>query len=139
MKEVIKDNSTRILRFDPGEEAIAGLISYCEENQIKAAWLSMLGASSKITLSYYNLTSKKYEDRVVEENLEVLAITGNIATLNHKIIVHAHGSFSNQQFECIGGHIKSLTVSATLEVNITVLPGEIMRKPDAFTGLNLMS
>ncbi len=138
MKEIKKHENIRILRFDPDEEAVAGIISYCEENNIKAGWLNMLGASGKVTLMYYNLETKKYEPRDYEQNLEVLAVTGNVGTFNHKTIVHAHGSFSDQNFQVVGGHIDSLTVSATLEVRIEVFPGEIMRKFDEFTGLKLM-
>lgn len=138
MKEIKKHENIRILRFDPGEEAVAGIISYCEQEQIKAGWVSMIGACKNVTLSYYNLQTKKYEDLRRYANLEVLPVIGNIATLNHKTILHIHGSFSDKSFNVIGGHVKELIVSATLEVRIEIFDGEILRKLDEFTGLNLM-
>lgn len=139
MQEIMNDKDRIILRFDLGEEAIAGLVKYCQENRIKAGWINMLGACGFVKLSYYNLDTKVYEDRDISQNLEVLAVTGNVATLNHKTIIHVHGSFSDQDFKVVGGHIKELKVSATLEVYMQKFSEEILRKPDAFTGLNLMS
>lgn len=138
MKEIIKHENIRVLRFDPDEEAVSGIISYCEQEQIKAAWVSMIGACKDVTLSYYNLQTKEYEDLKRYANLEVLPVIGNISTLNHKTIMHIHGSFSDKSFNVIGGHVKTLIVSATLEVRIEIFEGEIIRKPDEFTGLNLM-
>lgn len=98
----------------------------------------MIGACKKVTLSYYNLETKQYEDIECDEFLEVLPVIGNVSTLNHKTILHIHGSFSDSNFKVIGGHVKELVVSATLEVRVEIFEGEILRKPDDFTGLNLM-
>jgi predicted DNA-binding protein with PD1-like motif len=139
MKVIISDKTNRVLRFDRGEEAVSTLVEYCEENNIKAAWFSMLGATGELILSYYNLETKKYEDHPIKQNLEVVGITGNVGSLNGKLMLHAHGSFSDQNLSTVGGHIKSLTVSATLEVFLIILQGEIIRVFDEDTGLNLMS
>ena len=36
-----------------------------------------------------------------------------------------------------GGHVNELYISATCEMILRLIPGEVGRKPDAVTGLNL--
>lgn len=138
MKVLSKQPTFQLLRFDKGEELIASLQEYCNKETILAASFQALGAARELTLAYYNLADKVYEDHKVKEDVEILSILGNIATMDKKIIVHAHGIFGKQDLQTIGGHIKKLVVSATCEVSLTILPGTLKRSFDEETGLNLL-
>lgn len=138
MKVLSKQSTFQLLRFDRGEEFIASLQEYCKKEKIHAASFQALGAAGELTLAYYNLSDKRYEDHDVTEDVEILSILGNIATMDEKIIVHAHGVFGKKDLQTIGGHIKKLVVSATCEVSLTLLPGTLKRAFDEETGLNLL-
>lgn len=138
MKVLVKQPSFHLLRFDREEELIASLQEYCQKETVPAASFQALGAAGELTLAYYNLTDKVYEDHDVKEDVEILSILGNIATMDEKIIIHAHGVFGKKDLQTIGGHIKKLIVSATCEVSLTLLPGILLRAYDKETGLNLL-
>lgn len=126
-----------VLRFNRGEEFIATLKDFCRKEKIQGGWFFGLGAISKVELAFYNLTEKKYYDRIITEALEVISLMGNIAVMDKGTIIHVHGVFSNKQMKTIAGHINKLVVAATLEVYLTKLP-KIEREYSEKIGLNLM-
>ncbi len=149
MKVIVDSQSSSkegaiVLRFDAGDNVISGLRDFCDERQVEAAQFYGIGSTGDLILSYYNLKTKEYEDKQFKEDLEVLALNGNIGFLykNHggecETIVHAHGLFSDRAMTVIGGHVKSLVVSATCEIILREISGVIERKFDEKTGLNLM-
>lgn len=137
MKCLHKEAHLILLRLDKGEEIFSSLTSFCEAEKIFAGSFTALGACSEVTLSYYNIETRQYEDKEVVEDLEILAINGNIALMNEEIIIHAHGVFSNKAFQTTGGHLKSLTVSGTCEITLHPLSTRLKRAFDEETGLNL--
>lgn len=139
MKCLYKDKTRCVLRFDKGEEVIRGVSDYCDKGQIASGFFTALGACQKVTIAYYDLEVKKYLDRTKEENLEIVGITGNVAKLEGKSIVHAHGSFAGRDYVVSGGHVKELFASATCEVHLTILEEKLERAFNKETGLNLLS
>ncbi len=138
MKAIIREQNKYVLRFDPGEEVLGGIRQYCHERQIQAGVFTGLGAISEVLLAYYEPVTKVYQDRTFQQEMEITSLTGNVSRWGEETVVHAHGSFSDKNFESWGGHIKKLIVSATCEVFLERLSGRIDRSPDEKTGLNLM-
>lgn len=138
MKVILEDERLLLLRFDKGENVLERLSDFFHEEQLTAALFTAIGASAEVTLSYYDLAKKHYIDQELQEDLEIVSVTGNIGRMNEKPIIHAHGVFANRQLQTFGGHIKKIIVSATCEVTLTILDGEITRRHDEETGLNLM-
>jgi len=99
---------------------------------------SFATGSKEVLLSYYNLTTKQYEDITISQDLEIVTILGNIATKDEKIIIHCHGSFSDKTFQVKAGHVKKLIISITCEVTLIRLEGKVERVYEAKTGLNLL-
>lgn len=139
MKLILKEGDHYIIRFDPGEEVISGLEELCRKEDIRAGFFSALGSSGEAVISYFNLRTKEYEDHDVKKRLEITSLIGNIAMMGDEPVVHAHGNFTNENLESIGGHVKSLAVSATCEVALTKLKGPVARAHDAESGLNLLN
>ena len=138
MKMIIQHMNTIILRFDNGDDVIKGLNAFCDEQNIQAAYFTGIGACASTTLSYYNLEKKRYVDKKFEEDLEIVALTGNVAKLKNDSIIHMHGVFGDKKYLTIGGHVKKLVVSATCEIHLTVLHEKMNRSLDNATGLNLL-
>lgn len=139
MKVINKDNNNFVLRFDPGEELFASLGDFLNEQSIKATMLSGIGTCTQVELGYFNIDTKRYERHLVEEELEVLNISGNSATMEGKPVVHLHGSFSRRDLSVIGGHVFSMVVAATTELNLIKLEGDMRREKDEEFGLNLLA
>lgn len=138
MKVVLQDSPRYVLRFDKGEEVFQELIGFAEKNQITAAVFWGIGTVSEADLGFYNPFLKQYRSKPVVENFEIISLTGNLATLNGKPTVHAHGSFGRTDFSVIGGHVFKLVTLATCEIFLIKLTGEIRRKNHPDFQLNLM-
>jgi len=138
MQIVYSDKSRLILRLDKGDDFFEIITDFFSEKDLESAFFNGLGACESVTLSYYNLRDKKYQDRVFSDDLEILSLTGNITSLNNKPIAHVHGVFGDDKYRTYGGHVKKLIVSGTCELQINILNKKIDRLYDTKTGLNLM-
>jgi len=139
MDIILKDKNSYVLRFNRGEEVVEGISDFCHQEAIDAAYFSMIGATQSVTLAYYNLDEKKYEDRELNERLEIAGATGNVSVFDGKTVVHAHGSFSDKELKVFGGHIKKILVSVTCEVVLKALTGTLNRSYDPEMGMNLLN
>lgn len=138
MKVVAKEGGRYLLRFDRGEEVIVGLGLLAAQERIAGASFAALGAAGKVVLSFYNGRTRKYEDMVIKDELEIASLSGNIAWKGNEPIVHAHGVFSDRHLKTFGGHVKKCVTSFTCEVAVSVFGKKIERQFDEKTGLNLL-
>lgn len=138
MKVINSDPHSILFRFDTSESVWDELLKYCTDNKLSSGVFSAIGACKEVVLSYYNLDKKVYDDKPLTENLEILTITGNIAQMDGKYLIHAHGSFGRNDFSVVGGHIKKLVTSATCELTLQLLSETVSRFYDEETGLNLL-
>ncbi len=137
MKVVYSDKQTYILRFDRGEEVLGHLQTFCTENEIKAGTFWGIGAAEGIELAEYNLEKKEYRSKNIDQMLEIASLTGNVATVDGKVALHAHGVFSTLE-EVHAGHVMKLTVGVTCEITLMALPGELKREYNEEIGLKLL-
>lgn len=138
MQVLLEQGSHRILRFERGEELLMVLKEYCHRDKIGAAAISAIGAAEKLTLSWYDVDAKAYEDKEYDEKLEVLSLLGNVSVLDGKPVVHIHGSFSNREMQAFGGHVKRLVVGATCELVLRVITASLPRLYNDEVGLHLL-
>lgn len=139
MEVILHEHDKYILRFDRDAEVISSLRQFCEEQGIKSGFFWGIGAIYDVVLSIYDLKKKQYTDKIFNTEMEIAAFHGNIATLQTKVVLHAHGSFSDNNFQTFSGHVEKMIVWATCELIITVLNGNLERKYDLETGLNLLT
>lgn len=127
-----------ILRLEHGENIHDTIHKFAEEQQIKAAVLSGLGASNYVEIAHYPLSQKKYNTKTFEGEFEVTNITGNIALVDNKPFAHIHITLGKDDYNLFGGHLVRGIVSPTLEIYVRSFPGEIARAYDEPTGLKLL-
>lgn len=139
MKKILQHAGKIIVRFDIGEELISAITDFIEKEHYGAGSFTALGATNDVTVSFYDLQKKVYLDTRFRQNMEVVNLTGNISYLDNKPVIHCHGSFAGPNLKVIGGHVKSLNISATCEVAFFPMKGLVKRKYDEETGLNLMA
>jgi len=123
-----------LLVFDPGDEVIATLQQSIAEQHIPSAWFQAIGAFERSVIAYWNRETKQYEDMAVDEQVEVLALSGNV----NRTKVHAHVVLGRRDGSTIGGHLKRGIVFPTLEMHLTQLDRELVRQRDEATGLDLI-
>jgi len=138
MEVIIREQGRYLLRFDRGEEVIAALAACAANERMGGAAFSAIGAAEKVVISFYSGRTKKYEDMLIKDELEISALSGNIAWKENEPVVHAHGVFSDRNMKSFGGHVKKCVVSFTCEVALSVFSKKIERMYDKTTGLNLL-
>jgi len=139
MKAILQDHNHYILRFDKGEEVVAGLTAFAKEQGIFAAAFFGIGACGSLDLAYYDLNHKNYITKTFTEDLEIVSLNGNIAVKEDKPVIHVHGQFGRADFSALAGHVMKLAVSVTCEVFLTKLEGKMARELNSDFNLNLLS
>jgi hypothetical protein len=137
MKFVSFGNSF-ILRLERGEEVVETLTRFAGDMDIKAGVINGIGAVRESTLGYFNPDTREYGKKLIVESCEVANLSGTAGRIEGKPVLHLHATLADEHHNATAGHLFSATVSATLEVHIVKLPGELARKRDDFTGLNLL-
>jgi len=123
-----------VLVFDNGDEVLGTLQRFIAGQQIPSAWFQAIGAFERSVIAYWNRETKQYEDIAVDEQVEVLALSGNV----NRTKVHAHAVLGRRDGSTIGGHLKRGIVYPTLEMSLTILDHELTRQRDEETGLDLI-
>lgn len=116
------DGSNYVIRLKKGEKWSEGFAQFVAQTGVKSAWLNMIGSATEVTVGAYSLEQKQYSWKTFAGTLEIVSVQGNISfTEAGQPMGHLHGTFANQEYQVFGGHIKDLTVGATLEVFVYCL------------------
>ena len=129
---------TWALVFDTGEEPVSLLSRFAEEHRIGAARFTALGAFSEAVVAYFDWEKKDYVRHPIREQVEVLALVGDVALAEGKPKIHAHVVLGKRDATAHGGHLMEARVRPTLEVVLTESPSRLARRLDAQSGLALI-
>ena len=127
------------LRLMPGEEIMETLAGFVRSRRIKSGFLTGIGAAEDITLGCFNPKTRAYHKRTFKGDNEVAAIVGNVAWLKQAPACHIHAVISRPNLTTFAGHLFSGTVTVTLEVSLVPGTRRLARRPDPFSGLNLLT
>lgn len=130
--------SKYIIRLEKGEEIIESLTKLCKDNNIKLGLVSGIGAVNKITIGAFEPDTKKYHQKEMEGIFEIIALTGNTSTMNDEVYLHLHITVSDHDCQAFGGHLNKAVISATAEIIIDTMDGQIDRAFSDEIGLNLL-
>ena len=129
---------TIIVRMDKGEDIVEQVKNVALKEKIKLASISALGAINEFTVGVFKTKEKKYYANEFKGDFEIVSLTGTINTMNDGYYSHMHLSAGNDQGQVFGGHLNKAIVSATCEMVIQIINGEVDRYFDEEVGLNLL-
>jgi predicted DNA-binding protein with PD1-like motif len=124
--------------FSAGEEAVSGLLWLAKSRKLSSAHFTGIGALSAATVGFFQIERQKYREIDIAEQVEVLALTGNIALDQGEPKVHAHIVVGRLDGSTLGGHLLSAQVRPTLEIVMIESPRHLRRKFDPASGLALL-
>jgi len=129
-----------MIKLARGERVMETLLAFCEKRGIKSGVFNAIGAVKNTEIGYYNLEKREYFFKKIAEEREVASMTGNIAEVEGKPLIHAHAVLSamDDTLSCVGAHIKEAEVAVTLEVFLTPFALPLARAYDEATGLKLL-
>lgn len=129
---------TYIFRLPKGKDLLESLADFCHDNQVKCGVVNVVGSVSNATVGFYDQTKKKYDKKVINEEMELLSLSGNISIQDNRPIVHAHVILSGKDYNAVGGHLFPGTKIYVCEAFIQELVGEPkVRRTDKVTKLSL--
>lgn len=132
-------DDTIIARIDKGEEILEQLKVIAEKEDIKLASVSALGATDDITVGVFRTGEKKYYANHFTGDMEIVSLTGTVSTMDGAFYPHLHMSAGDTEGHVFGGHLNRAVISATCEMVIRVIDGQVDRKFDENIGLNLFA
>ena len=127
-----------VVRIDSGEEIVETLRQICTDLGITFGTITGIGATNRAIIGLFDMKTKKYHSTEFTGDYEISLLYGNISTMDGKPYLHIHANLCDIKHESFGGHLESAIVSATFEAMIDILDGNINRKFNEETGLNLM-
>ncbi|MGH7392084.1 MAG: PPC domain-containing DNA-binding protein [Candidatus Rokuibacteriota bacterium] len=131
-------DTTYALIFDKGDEVIHELTDFAGRQRLSAAHFTAIGALSDVTLGYFDRARKDYRRIQLDEQVEVVALLGDVALDGEAPKVHAHVVVGLPDATTRGGHLLGGHVWPTLELMLTETPRHLRRRHDRETGLALI-
>ncbi|NLJ31377.1 MAG: DNA-binding protein [Clostridiales bacterium] len=128
--------NTLMLRIDRGEEILACVTKACEQNGIRLAGISAIGAVDHAVVGLYRVEERAYHSHALDGEMELTSLTGNVTTKDGELYLHLHAVLADEQGHAFGGHLNEARVSGTCEMMIQILDGTVGRSIDPKTGLN---
>ena len=135
--EYKKFNNTIVARIDKGEEILEKIKEIALKENIKLANINALGAVGEFTVGVFKTQEKKYYSNEFKGDFEIVSLTGSINTMDGEFYSHLHMSAGDSEGKVFGGHLNKAVVSATCEMFINIINGEVDRYHDYDIGLNL--
>jgi predicted DNA-binding protein with PD1-like motif len=131
----LKQDDTYMIRLEDGEVFPDRLVDLLAAESISGGSFTGVGALRRARIAYFNIATRKYEDREVAEQVEVVAMIGNVALHEGRPLVHAHVALGRRDFSVLGGHLKQGVVRPTLEISLRLGPQPLERASDPAYGL----
>src|SRR5512135_2554020 len=94
------------LVFKTGEDPVAGILDFARGHQLTASRFTAVGAFERAVLGFYDLDRKDYRRIPVEEQAEVVSLTGTIARGDDSgaPVLHAHCVLGRSDGSAVAGH-----------------------------------
>ena len=132
-----KYEDTYMLRIDYGEEILQCLKQMCEQEGIRLAQVSGIGAVDHAVVGVFDLQEKRYHQETTDDFMEMTNLSGSVTEMNGQPYIHLHVTMADQKNILHGGHAIKLRVGATCEMFVRVLNGQMAREKNEKLGINL--
>ena len=127
-----------VLRLESGDDILQSVRQFAATKRLGASLLEGIGSLSKVKLGHYDFKTKQYRYETFEDDLEILNLSGNIASMNRQPLPHVHVTLGRRDFSVIGGHLDEGSSANMLEIGIWKLPGKLLKAKDERIGLNVL-
>ena len=138
-KQIEDESKTLVPVFETGDEIASVLQQFARGQGLGGSSFEAIGALSHAKLSWFNWETKKYDPAcVLDEQVEVLSLIGDIALRDGEPQVHAHMGVGRSDGTAHGGHLLEARVRPTCELILTESPIRLQKKLDPESGIALI-
>ena len=131
----VRHSDTYIIRFEDEELFPDRFLDFLAAESIVGGSFTGIGAMKWTRIAFFDIEARQYQDRDLDEQLEVLALVGNVAVFEKAPLVHAHVTLGRRDGTALGGHLRQGIVRPTLEVALRTIPEPLNRAIDPNYGL----
>lgn len=125
-------------RLATGADLVEELERVCAERDVRAAWVSVVGAVQRATFAYLDQERSRYIELASDTHHEIAGFVANVSMRDGRPYLHAHATFADVAGSTVGGHLLAGCPVWVAEVTIREMTGvELERTPDEVTGLAL--
>jgi predicted DNA-binding protein with PD1-like motif len=138
-KQIEDEPKMFVLIFETGEEIASALQQFSKNQGLAGSSFKAIGALSYAKLGWFNWKTKKYDPAcVLDEQVELLSLIGDIALKDGEPQVHAHAVVGRSDGSAHGGHLLDARVRPTCELILTESPTHLQKKLDPESGIALI-
>ncbi len=103
------------VRLDSGDELLGSLREAAVKAGVSSGFFFGIGGLRKAVLGYF--VGDRYVSRSFDEQLEVVALVGNVSVLEGEVFIHAHLTLGRRDYSTVSGHaLPGCIVHPTMEV-----------------------
>jgi predicted DNA-binding protein with PD1-like motif len=136
-----------VLVLERGDELMAEVKAFAEDERLRVAEFSGIGAASSAKLAAFDPETREYVDIPDPGQTEVVALTGRVTLPKdadpndppEERQLHVHCVLSREDGSTIAGHVFELVIRPTCEVFVTEAAENIARTEDPDSGLPVIS
>jgi uncharacterized protein len=138
-KKIEDEPKTFVLIFETGEEIANLLQQFAKRQGLGGSSFKAIGALSYAKLGWLNWQTKKYDPAyLLNEQVELLSLIGDIALKDGEPQVHPHVVVGRSDGTAHGGHLLEARVRPTCEMILTESPTHLQKKLNPESGIALI-
>lgn len=121
---------TFVLAFDKGEDPVPLLSRFADTQRLCGSHVTATGSFDRAVLGYLDRLEGDYVRIPVEQQVEVLSLTGEVAHRHEKPILYLQAVLGLRDGTTRGGHLLAASVWPALEVVVAEHPRYLRRRFD---------
>lgn len=129
---------TFVVVLEMGEEVVSSITGFVEEQSLASSSVTGIGGFQRVRLGFFDYERSGFRENVVDEQVELLSLVGNVADEAGTPHLHAHVVLGRYDATTRGGHLVEGIVRPTMELVIEEYPEHLQRQLDDKTGLVLL-
>ena len=129
---------TYAIVLESGEEAMEQILAFAKKEKLNASQFTAIGAFSETVTGFFDFSIKDYQKTIFNEQMEVLALIGDISMYKDQYKIHGHVVLGRKDGTAHGGHLIKGIAHPTLEIILNESPEYLKRKMDNDSGIPLI-
>jgi uncharacterized protein len=129
---------TFVVALEMGEEVVSSITAFAQQLSLASSSVTGIGGFQRVRLGFFDYERSGFRENLIDEQVELLSLVGNIADEEGTPHLHAHVVLGRYDATTRGGHLVEAVVRPTMELVIVEYPEHLQRRHDKKTGLVLL-
>ncbi|WXL24136.1 PPC domain-containing DNA-binding protein [Ectopseudomonas mendocina] len=130
---------TYALILREGDDVYTALNDFAVRHKVVGGRFTAIGAVKDVKVGWLDRQRKEYKVIAAGQQVEIIALTGDVGEVNGTPAVHAHVVLSRDDGSVWGGHLMHAVTSPTVEVIFTTYNTPMPKMFDDESGMTLFN